>query len=65
MIGLVRDGDFIAIDVEAGTLDLEVDATELDRRALRAIAPDRNVRGVLAKYAAMATSASTGARSVG
>ena len=32
-IGLVHDGDMISIDAEAGTIDLEVDAAELERRA--------------------------------
>uniref|UniRef100_UPI00286D687E dihydroxy-acid dehydratase domain-containing protein n=1 Tax=Phenylobacterium sp. TaxID=1871053 RepID=UPI00286D687E len=32
-IGLVKDGDIIAIDADAGTLDLEVDPIELERRA--------------------------------
>ena len=32
-IGLVRDGDIISIDAEAGTIDLEVDATVLEHRA--------------------------------
>jgi len=31
-LGLVRDGDMISIDVDARTIDLEVDADELDRR---------------------------------
>ena len=31
-IGLVKDGDMISIDAETGTIDLEVDAAELDRR---------------------------------
>ena len=31
-IALVEDGDIIAIDAEAGTIDLEVEAEELDRR---------------------------------
>src|SRR5690606_38958972 len=31
-IALVQDGDVIAIDAEAGTLDLEVPAEELERR---------------------------------
>ena len=31
-IGLLKDGDVIAIDAEAGTLDVEVPADELDRR---------------------------------
>ena len=32
-IGLVRDGDIISIDSEAGTIDLEVDPIELEHRA--------------------------------
>ncbi|MFC3077581.1 dihydroxy-acid dehydratase [Phenylobacterium terrae] len=32
-IALVKDGDIIAIDAEAGTLDLEVDPIELEHRA--------------------------------
>ena len=32
-IGLVRDGDIIAIDAEAGTIELEVDPIELEHRA--------------------------------
>jgi dihydroxy-acid dehydratase len=31
-IGLVRDGDIIAIDADAGTIDLEVDPIELENR---------------------------------
>ena len=31
-IALVEDGDIIAIDAEAGTIDLDVEAEELDRR---------------------------------
>jgi len=32
-IGLVKDGDIIAIDADAGTIELEVDPVELERRA--------------------------------
>ncbi|HLT01656.1 MAG TPA: dihydroxy-acid dehydratase, partial [Geminicoccaceae bacterium] len=31
-IGLLQDGDIVAIDAEAGTLDVEVPAEELERR---------------------------------
>ncbi|WP_296598284.1 dihydroxy-acid dehydratase, partial [Phenylobacterium sp.] len=31
-IALVKDGDIIAIDADAGTIELEVDAAELERR---------------------------------
>ena len=32
-IGLVKDGDIIAIDADAGTIELEVDPIELENRA--------------------------------
>jgi dihydroxy-acid dehydratase len=61
-IAYVRDGDIIAIDIEAGTLDLEVDPGELARRK-PVFPPVRYTSGVLAKYARLAGSAATGARS--
>jgi len=61
-IALVRDGDPIAVDVDARTLHLEVEADELDRRraAWVPLAP-RYTSGVFAKYAALVSSASEGA----
>jgi dihydroxy-acid dehydratase len=32
-IGLVKDGDIISIDADAGTIELEVDPIELENRA--------------------------------
>ncbi|MGE0627992.1 MAG: dihydroxy-acid dehydratase [Hyphomicrobiaceae bacterium] len=51
-IALVNDGDIVAIDAQAGTLDLEVPASELDVRRKIWKAP-RNIyqSGVLRKYA--------------
>jgi dihydroxy-acid dehydratase len=51
-IGLLQDGDVIAIDAEAGTLDVEVAPDELDRRrqAWRAH-PTMYTSGTLWKYA--------------
>jgi dihydroxy-acid dehydratase len=61
-IGLVRDGDRIRIDLDARTLDLLVDETELDlRRADFVPLPPRYERGVLAKYVKLVGSASKGA----
>jgi dihydroxy-acid dehydratase len=52
----------IAIDAEAGTLELEVDRTELAERAAAWTPPAmRHRRGVLAKYAREVASASRGA----
>ena len=51
-IGLLKDGDIIAIDAEKGTLDVEIDAAELERRKKDWKAPDNPYQsGVLRKYA--------------
>jgi dihydroxy-acid dehydratase len=61
-IALVHEGDSITIDAHTLTLQLNVDDAELARRraAWRPPAP-RYTRGVLAKFAKNASSASTGA----
>ena len=64
-IALVRDGDIVEIDIEAGTLDVRVPDEELRQRSRDHKPPEpRYSTGVLAKYARLATSAATGARSV-
>jgi dihydroxy-acid dehydratase len=51
-LGLVRDGDMIAVDVAAGSLELEVGPAELARRAAARPAPARrHLRGWPALYA--------------
>jgi dihydroxy-acid dehydratase len=61
-IGLVAEGDTIAIDVPARRLDLEVDPAELERRRQAWKAPEpRYARGALAKYARLVGGADTGA----
>ncbi len=50
-IALVRDGDRISIDLYDGTLDLDVDPSELDRRRAAWKAPVKKLRGVLASFA--------------
>lgn len=61
-IGLVRDGDMISIDADAGTITLEVDEDELVRRKVawtpRVTGYDQ---GALAKYAALVGPACYGA----
>jgi dihydroxy-acid dehydratase len=61
-IALVHEGDRIRIDVRAHTIDLLVDAEELEerRRGLKHPEP-RYTKGVLAKYARLATGAEKGA----
>jgi dihydroxy-acid dehydratase len=61
-IGLVRDGDIIAIDADTGTLDLEVSAADLEARRATWAAPRNAYRsGALAKYAAQVGPARYGA----
>jgi dihydroxy-acid dehydratase len=61
-IALVEDGDAIRLDLGARTLDLLVDAAELDRRRAgwKPLEP-RYTTGVLGKYAKLVGSASRGA----
>ena len=61
-IAFVEDGDVIAIDVTAHTVDLHVDDTELARRRQHWKLPaPRYTTGVLAKYARLVTGADRGA----
>jgi dihydroxy-acid dehydratase len=65
-IALVEEGDEVEIDVDSKRLDLLVDRAELERRrrAWRPPAP-RYRTGVMAKYAALVSSASLGAITTG
>jgi dihydroxy-acid dehydratase len=61
-IALLEDGDLITIDAEAMSIDVALDAGELARRrAAWRRPPQAEVRGMLAKYAHLVSSASTGA----
>jgi dihydroxy-acid dehydratase len=61
-IGLVKPGDRIRLDIPARKLELRVSDAELaERRAKWLRPPKAKPTGCLAKYSAMATSASTGA----
>ncbi|WP_430868717.1 dihydroxy-acid dehydratase [Demequina aurantiaca] len=61
-IAFVKDGDKITLDVANKSLDLHVDEAELAARAVGFEPPaPKYTRGVLAKYAKLVGSASTGA----
>ena len=61
-IAAVREGDTIAFDIDARTLNLEVDEAEIARRLEEwTPPPPRWERGVFAKYARSVSSASEGA----
>lgn len=61
-IALVRDGDSVTIDAHRQLVQLNVGDEELARRAADWTPPSpRYTRGVLAKFAKLASSASKGA----
>ncbi len=61
-LALVHEGDSITVDAEQRVLQLNVDEAELERRrAAWTAPPPRYTSGVLAKYAKLVSSASTGA----
>jgi len=62
-IALIEEGDEITIDADSLTLELHVDAAELDRRrkTWQPRETDAKPGGVLAKYAKLVSSASKGA----
>ena len=61
-IGLIKTGDRITIDAETRALNVDVSKTELKKRKSKWRSPKpKYKRGVLAKYAAQVSSASTGA----
>ena len=51
-IGLVESGDMISVDADAGTIELEVDGPELDRRRARSDWKRSETRGYQAIYLA-------------
>jgi len=61
-IGLLKNGDIIEIDIPNNKIDVNISEAELnDRRKSWTPPKPRVTKGCLAKYAAMATSADTGA----
>jgi dihydroxy-acid dehydratase len=65
-IAIIREGDPIVIDVDRGALDLDLAADEIARRLDAWTPPEpRYAGGVMAKYAALVSSASFGAVTTG
>ena len=62
MIGLVEEGDIIAIDIPAGKLELKVSDEVLAERKAKWVCPPPNVtKGYLSRYAKLVSSANKGA----
>jgi dihydroxy-acid dehydratase len=60
LISLVRTGDLIAVDADAGTIHLEVDEAELSRRRNESSPPLLPTRGYISFYSAHVTQAPDG-----
>jgi dihydroxy-acid dehydratase len=61
-IGIVRNGDIIEIDAVKNTIDLRIPDEEYKKRLAAYVPPpQRETRGVLAKYAKLVSTASEGA----
>ncbi len=61
-IALVKDGDKITIDIESGSIILDVSAEEIEKRRSQWSRPSPNYSsGALAKYASLVGSAANGA----
>jgi len=62
MIGLVKEGDTIRVNIPGKSLDLLVDAGEIEQRLKKWQCPEYKIKeGYLYRYARQVTSASTGA----
>ena len=61
-IGMVEEGDLIAIDIPAHTIQLKVDDATLAQRRAKWVCPEPKIKtGYLARYAKMVSSADKGA----
>ncbi len=60
-LAAVEDGDIIKIDIPRRKLDIKVTPEEIDERIKKVVKPDRHVKGWLARYTKLATSADKGA----
>lgn len=61
-IALVKDGDIISIDINAGTINIEISDEEMATRKAAWVKPEPKIKtGYLSRYAKLVTSANTGA----
>ena len=61
IIGIVRDGDMITVDIPNCKLTLDVPEEEINRRLAEFTPKKKELKGYLKRYAAMVTSAAQGA----
>ena len=61
-IGLVQEGDIIDIDINAGTINMQVSDEELAQRRANHVIPEPKIKtGYLSRYAKLVSSADKGA----
>lgn len=60
-LAVVEDGDMITIDIPQRKLDIALPESEVDERIKRVVKPERKIKGWLARYRKLATSADKGA----
>ena len=61
LIGLIKNGDIIDIDIREGTINLSVDEAELKVRKKEFVPKKKSLNGYLKRYASLVQSASKGA----
>ncbi|MBE6794710.1 MAG: dihydroxy-acid dehydratase [Ruminococcaceae bacterium] len=61
MIGVVKDGDVISINIPENTIELKVDKAELDERMKNFVPKKKELSGYLKRYAALVSGGAKGA----
>ena len=61
MIGIVKDGDIISIDIPANKITLEVPEEEIAKRKAEFVPKTKELSGYLKRYAKLVSSAAEGA----
>ena len=61
MIGVVKEGDIISIDIPANKIELKVDKSELDERMKNFVPKKKELSGYLKRYASLVSSGASGA----
>ena len=60
-LAVVEDSDMITINIPQRKLDIALPESEVDERIKRVVKPERKIKGCLARYRKLATSADKGA----
>lgn len=61
MIGVVKEGDIISINIPENKIELKVDAAELDERMKNFVPKQKELSGYLKRYAALVSGGASGA----